>query len=171
VVEMARSPKVDLIATRYVEPSSTCSCIEGVSTNEAIKQTTLEYTCKCKNGTEPDMTLYQQSVPAQMCLYWYGQCINATNENKQQQLACVAERDSRCGNLTIDDQGAVSTTTREGSPTSTGGGGGSSGTAGAATGTGAPSESSGAAIALHVARDYGTPILGAGIMAIFGLAL
>jgi hypothetical protein len=142
-----------------------------VSTNEAIKQTTLEYTCKCKNGTEPDMTLYQQSVPAQMCLYWYGQCINATNENKQQQLACVAERDSRCGNLTIDDQGAVSTTTREGSPTSTGGGGGSSGTAGAATGTGAPSESSGAAIALHVARDYGTPILGAGIMAIFGLAL
>jgi uncharacterized membrane protein YgcG len=139
--------------------------------NIATKQTTLAYTCKCKNGTSPDMSIYQQSVPAQMCLYWYEGCVNATNQNKQEQLACESARSSNCGNLTIDSSGQVSTTTRSSSATGTGSSGGSSGGSSAASSTGSASQTSGAAVALDIARDYGTPMLGAGILALFGLAL
>jgi hypothetical protein len=136
--------------------------------NSAIAQETLEYTCECRNGTIPDMPLYEQSVPGQMCRFWYDQCINATNENLEFQVECQNQRDSRCGNLTTSDESDTSSTASAGpSATATGGDSGETGSP-----TGAPSESpTGAANTLALARNYGTPLLAGGIAAIFGLAL
>ena len=107
-----------------------------------------------------------------MCLYWYDQCVNATDQNKQEQLACQDERNTKCGNLTINDSGAVSTTTRGGGSSATGtGGSGASSTGSSASSTGSAAATSGAAVALEIGSHFGTPLLGAGILALFGFAL
>lgn len=59
------------------------------------------------------MSRYQQSVPGQMCYYWYDACINATiaadgSGNAAQQYQCTQVRDSQCGNLTVDDSSVPS---------------------------------------------------------------
>jgi hypothetical protein len=114
------------------------------------------------------MALYQQSVPGQMCRFWFDQCINATNENLEFQVECQAQRDTKCGNLTTSD--ADETSTSSAGPSATPTSGGDSQESG--TPTGAPTESSsGAANALALARNYGTPLLAGGIAAVFGLAL
>lgn len=113
------------------------------------------------------MALYQQSVPGQMCRFWFDQCINATNENLEFQVECQSQRDTKCGNLTTSDADETSTASAEPTATPTGGDSEESGSP-----TGAPSESpTGAANTLALARNYGTPLLAGGIAAVFGLAL
>lgn len=127
---------------------------------------TLDFTCKCQNGTEPDIGKYQQSVTAQMCNFWFGACINATGTNAAQQFQCEQAQKSQCGNLTIDESDSSS-------PSSTGGSrptGSSGNNAPTGTGSNAASSSTGAA-ALMIANQYGTPALLGGMLAIFGLAL
>jgi hypothetical protein len=115
------------------------------------------------------MALYQQSVPGQMCRFWFDQCINATNENLEFQVECQNQRDTRCGNLTTaDGEDDEEEPTASGSPSATPTGGDSE----EPEATGAPSATpSGAANALGVARNYGTPLLAGAIAALFGLAL
>ena len=120
------------------------------------------------------MKTYQQTVPAQMCYYWYDACINATintqtgEGNAAQQFQCTQARDSQCGNTTIDESSS-------GSSSASASGSGStatrtaSGTSGAsATGSSTAAASSGAAIANFA---LGTPALAGGLLAVFGLAL
>ena len=59
------------------------------------------------------MKTYQQTVPAQMCYFWYDACINATissdgSSNAAQQLQCTQARNSQCGNLTVDESSSGS---------------------------------------------------------------
>ncbi|KAF2280809.1 uncharacterized protein EI97DRAFT_428905 [Westerdykella ornata] len=131
---------------------------------------TLEWTCECRNGTKPDVAAYQQTVPAQMCRFWFDQCINATNENLEYQVECQNQRDQKCGNLTTD---ASKHTSSSASPTASATGTGSGGQESPSTTGEAPASTSspGAASTLTVARDYGTVLLAGGIAAIFGLAL
>lgn len=128
-------------------------------------QDTLVFSCKCKNGTQPNMALYQQSVPGLMCRYWFDLCINATGSDLAQQYACTSTRDSQCGNLTTKAESTSSSKTSTATATSASG----SSTA-TTTGSGA-SQSSGAAAALALAREYGTPVLAGGMIALFGFAL
>lgn len=114
------------------------------------------------------MSAYEQSVPGQMCRFWYSLCTNATVGNADQQFLCDTTRNERCGNLTTAEGEASSTASggATSSPTGTGGSSASS----TATGTGA-SQSTGAAAVLDVAREFGTPVLAGGLIALFGFAL
>lgn len=117
------------------------------------------------------MKTYQQTVPAQMCYFWYDACINATigangEGNAAQQFQCTQARNSQCGNTTFDESSDGSSTQASGSATSSATGGASRTSAtGSATGSSTAAASSGAAVAL------GTPALAAGLLAVFGLAL
>jgi hypothetical protein len=134
--------------------------------NECDDQT-LEFTCKCSNGTDVQsaMAAYEQSVPGQMCRFWYGKCVEASGDNANQRFQCEQARDATCGNLTITESGAVASASasasRSGSPTS------GSGSPSPTSSTGS-TQSSGAAVAL---AQYGTPILAGGLLAVFGIAL
>jgi hypothetical protein len=101
-----------------------------------------------------------------MCNYWYGQCVNATNQNLAQQFECEKAKNATCGTLKIDESGAVTTaspsSSRGAQPSRTGGGS-------SATGSAAPAASSGAAAATFA--QYGAPIVAGGFLALFGLAL
>jgi hypothetical protein len=133
-------------------------------------QSSLDYTCSCSNGTtisEDVMKTYQQTVPAQMCYYWYDACINATigangEGNAAQQFQCTQTR-----NTTFDESsdGSSSQASGSASGSSTGSPSRTSGASGSATGSSTAAASSGAAVIL------GTPALAAGLLAVFGLAL
>lgn len=141
-------------------------------------QSTLEFSCKCRNGTDVTsvMDQYQQTVPGQMCLVWYSNCISASGTDATAQFECGQARDSLCGNKTIEQateagnsgsgsgSGSSSASsspsaTSSGSPASTGDASGS-----AASSTPTP----GAATNLAF---YGTTALAGGLFALFGMAL
>jgi hypothetical protein len=119
------------------------------------------------------MSVYQQSVPGQMCRFWYDQCIAATNQDLGLQTECVSQRDTKCGNLTTDgtsSSSSSSSSSESAGPTATSSGG-SSGTSPSTTAaSSAAAQSSGAAV-LNMARDYSSSIFAGGLLAIFGLAL
>ncbi|KAF3032949.1 hypothetical protein E8E11_000893 [Didymella keratinophila] len=145
------------------------------SNGNTCDASTLDYTCSCSNGTtisEDVMKTYQQTVPAQMCYFWYDACINATigangEGNAAQQFQCTQARNSECGNTTFDESSDGSSSQASGSATgsSTGSPSRTSGASGSATGSSTAAASSGAAVIL------GTPALAAGLLAVFGLAL
>ncbi|KAF1998086.1 hypothetical protein P154DRAFT_524394 [Amniculicola lignicola CBS 123094] len=110
------------------------------------------------------MSDYQQSVPGQMCRFWFELCINASGTDLGLQEEC---KSVECGNRTTT--AAQSSAAASSSPTASGGGADSSSSATSASATAA--QSSGAAAALAIAREYGTPILAGGLAAVFGLAL
>lgn len=138
-------------------------------------QDTLDFECKCRNGTTPVMANYEQSVPGQMCRFWYGACINATGQDASQQFACDQTRNSMCGNLTTkgEDPNESSSSSSSSRPTSTSSDSSSNSDAsntaessGAAqTGANAPGS------AARLARDFGAPVLAGGLIAFFGVAL
>ncbi|KAF1929638.1 uncharacterized protein M421DRAFT_419424 [Didymella exigua CBS 183.55] len=143
------------------------------SNGNTCDASTLDYSCKCSNGTTiaaDVMKTYQQTVPAQMCYYWYDACINATigangEGNAAQQFQCNQARDTECGNTTIDESSSGSSSASASSSGASRTSGGASATGASSTGSSTAAASSGAAVAL------GTPALAAGLLAIFGLAL
>lgn len=110
------------------------------------------------------MRNYEQTVPGQMCRFWFGACINATNQNSAAQFQCESARNSQCGNMTTKSANAKSSGASGSSGTSPtrSGGAAASGSTGAS-----PAASSGAA----AIAQYATPALAGGLLAIFGLAL
>ncbi|KAF1971407.1 hypothetical protein BU23DRAFT_555948 [Bimuria novae-zelandiae CBS 107.79] len=138
----------------------------------------LTFTCKCRNGTEPDMSEYQQSVPGQMCRFWFSLCTNATidqqtNEGSESlQFSCDTIMQERCGNKTTQDASETSSAASSSTPRPTGGSSGSGSSSEetpSATGGSTPTHSPGAAIRL--AQNLGAPVLAGGMMALFGMAL
>ncbi|KAF2441147.1 hypothetical protein P171DRAFT_434829 [Karstenula rhodostoma CBS 690.94] len=139
-------------------------------------ETTLQYTCKCRNGTEPDMAEYMQSVPGLMCRYWFDGCTNATigndgEGNSAQQFACDTVRNEQCGNKTTRDASTTSaTTSRSSRPTSTDSS--ESGSESSSQTSSAASESSSTpGAAVRLAQEFGAPVLAGGMIALFGIAL
>ena len=120
------------------------------------------------------MQTYQQTVPSQMCYFWYDACVNATigpngEGNAAQQFQCAEARDSQCGTTTIDesDDSSSASSSASGSATRTASGSATDSQA-SATGSSSAAASSGAAAANFA---LGTPALAGGLLAIFGLAL
>lgn len=150
--------------------TNTCREACGGSTasgGNTCDSTSLQFTCECRNGTKPEMSLYEQSVPGLMCRFWFRQCIGATNQNLDLQDFCRAEQAAKCGNLTTR---STTTTTTSGSPTASNTRGG--GSADATSSSASPATSSpGAAAAIAIAREFGTPLLAGGVLALFGFAL
>jgi hypothetical protein len=119
------------------------------------------------------MSSYQQTVPGQMCLFWFDSCIAATGEDAEAQFNCIKTRDARCGNDTIDASGSDSTSSSA-SPSGTDSPSGTSGSGSEASPTSSGSSSSPAASSQAAAASfstYGTPVLAGGLLALFGLAL
>lgn len=121
------------------------------------------------------MRLYEQTVPGQMCIFWYDACINATigtngEGDRTQQTACREARASQCGTLKFDESdNDTDSSTASASGTATRSSSGSAtGTGASSTATGTAATTSGAAVA-NLA--LGTPILAGGLLAVFGLAL
>lgn len=145
------------------------------SNGNQCDSSTLKFSCKCRNGTDvsSSMSQYQQTVPGQMCLVWYSNCITASGTDATAQFECEQARNNLCGNKTIEqateagNSGSSSgSSSASGSPSSTSGSSPSStGSSGAATSSAAPQ---GAAANLAV---YSTSALAGGLLALFGLAL
>jgi hypothetical protein len=133
-----------------------------------LLQSTLRYECKCSNGTtlaESVVKNYEQTVPGQVCRFWFGACINATGTNAAQQFQCRQARDTQCGNLTTKASGGASSSA--GGPSATrSSGGGASNTGSAGSASSAPAAGGAASVA-----QYGTPLLAGGLLALFGMAL
>ncbi|KAL6709781.1 hypothetical protein ACN47E_001210 [Coniothyrium glycines] len=149
-----------------------CGGLGDIASNgNQCDDTTLEFSCRCSNGTDISSTLnnYQQSVQGQMCnVYWFNACIAASGNSAASQRSCIETRAARCGNETTDDLvdggNGGSTASASGTPSST------SGSPSPTTSSGTASTSAAAGAAAHVA-SYGMPILAGGLLAVFGLAL
>lgn len=131
---------------------------------------TLTYNCTCTDGTHPNISNYQQTIPSFICQTWVSNCIDGHPMDAVGQAGCLSVK---CGNATTEEasSGGSSGGSSSASLSST--------TATAASGTGSPSSTSatpsatttGAAVALHVGQHYGTGLVFTGLLAIFGLAL
>jgi cobalamin biosynthesis Mg chelatase CobN len=145
------------------------------SNGNQCDSSTLKFSCKCRNGTDvsSSMSQYQQTVPGQMCLVWYSNCIAASGSDATAQFECEQARDSLCGNKTVADateagnsgsssgsSSASPSATNSDSPSSTG----ASESGSAASSTSTPGAASNLAF-------YGTSALAGGLFALFGMAL
>lgn len=142
-------------------------------------QSTLKFSCKCRNGTDVSSTMsqYQQTVPGQMCLVWYSNCIQASGTDATAQFECEQARDSLCGNKTIEQATEAGNSgsgsgSSSGSSSASGSPSATSGNSPSATGSSGSATSStaapGAAANLAI---YGTSALAGGLFALFGMAL
>ncbi|KAF3005926.1 hypothetical protein E8E13_009863 [Curvularia kusanoi] len=139
---------------------------------------TLDYKCSCNNGTtisNDAMKTYQQTVPAQMCYFWYNACINATigangEGNAAEQFQCTQARNSQCGNTTFDESSDGSSSQASSTSSSSGGASRTSSAASGASGA-AATGSARPSSAADLLQALGTPALAGGLLAFFGLAL
>jgi len=151
-------------------------------------QTTLQYTCICGNGQQPNATEYSQTLPYYICQEWGQQCIaGCGNNNNDCQAACT--QDHPCGaqdptrvpvNSTSTSMTATSTGTDASGSAASGtvyngfGSGGSAATTTAAAASGSSTSSpakSGAQAALAIGGTYGAIVVVAGLFAGFALVI
>ncbi|KAK4983054.1 hypothetical protein LTR66_008979 [Elasticomyces elasticus] len=134
---------------------------------------TLTYACTCTDGSTPNISDYQSTLPFYICLKSKDQCV-AAHSDLSGQRACLAVT---CGQRNASDASASSTTSSSAASSSTAAASSSgSGAAGAASGSATASASASAtrsasAAAMGFAQNYGTSALFAGMLAVFGLAL
>jgi cobalamin biosynthesis Mg chelatase CobN len=128
----------------------------------------------------PNVSDYQQTLPAFVCQQYVEQCVNAHPNDLDGITTC---RDTVCGNKTLDDTTSSSSSesaSSTASSTRSSSGSGASETASSTSG-GSASQTSGqsasatagtsAASAMNIASSYGTGLRAVGILAAFGLAL
>ncbi|KAF2222041.1 hypothetical protein BDZ85DRAFT_264794 [Elsinoe ampelina] len=143
-------------------------CQNGTTAN-TCDPNTLQYNCLCVSGATPNISDYSQTLPFFICQTSIAQCVAATTDASVQ-ARC---RDVTCGSRNAS---AETATTSSAAPSSTSVSSQTSSAASSPTGSAASASSSapaatGAASALAAARDYGTPALMAGMLAIFGFAM
>lgn len=147
---------------------------DGQTTTNTCDRNTLDWTCTCSDSSlMPNITDYAAMMPSYKCDAWKQLCNDAHPDDSIGQEGCQSVT---CGskNASATDDGTSSSTTSSSAsmsttPTSTSGGGSASQTSDTAS-SASPSDT-GAAAALNVAQAYGSSILAAGLLGIFGLAL
>ncbi|KAL5121845.1 hypothetical protein ACEQ8H_000060 [Pleosporales sp. CAS-2024a] len=139
------------------------------SNGNTCDDTTLQFTCQCSNGTNAATAIaaYEQSVPAQMCEYWYGACVNATDQRLAQQYECEKAKNATCGTRKTSGSSSGSSSSSASPSATRTGGSSSSNTSPSGAASSAPA-SKGAAASI---AQYGTSLVAAGLLALFGLAL
>ncbi|KAF2740455.1 hypothetical protein EJ04DRAFT_424874, partial [Polyplosphaeria fusca] len=89
-------------ATYCAAEQNTCRELCDISSTGPTKNTCdeqdLTYSCVCGDGLQPNMSDYQQTVPAQLCLLWFADCFEASGQDLSEQEACRAVQ---CGNKTV----------------------------------------------------------------------
>lgn len=153
-----------------------------------IEQATLDWTCTCANGNQPNISNYADTIPAYVCGRWREYCTADHPNDLEGQTACQSvtcgDRNASAGaSGSSSSGGGSSASSSASSPSSTAssssGGGSGSSSGGDSSESGSPSGSaSGAAAsqtgdnaAVAVGMNYGTGLLMGGMFAVFGLAL
>lgn len=152
---------------------------------DSPSQNTLSYSCVCETtGMSPNVSSYEQTLPAYACREWVDQCVTNHPDDLDEITKC---RDVQCGTKALEDastsSSSSSSSSATGSATSSGSGSGASETASSTSDSESASQTSdsasasataadsSAASALNLASTYGTGLLAFGILAAFGLAL
>ncbi|RMZ82986.1 hypothetical protein DV737_g1812, partial [Chaetothyriales sp. CBS 132003] len=127
---------------------NTCPEIcDGSAAVNYCDQTTLDYTCTCANGTEPDCTAFIGTVPYFECQQTYIQCIADNPNDAEAQATCASNEQCGTRNATAEEL-AASSASAESTASSTSASSTASATASSTTsGSAASSTSSGAASA------------------------
>jgi hypothetical protein len=135
------------------------TCLSTPS-NPTLPQNLLTYTCTCASGPTPNVSDYQQTLPALECDEWVKECV-AGSMSLATNNFCLSHV---CGNKTAAAGSAASST-----PSSSAG---AENTATAtATGGAESTATHSAAMALRAGRDYGTGALALGLVSLFALLL
>ncbi|OQO07662.1 hypothetical protein B0A48_07359 [Cryoendolithus antarcticus] len=158
--------------------------------------TTLQYSCTCTNGNMPNISNYDQTVPSFICTEYIKECVASHPNDLQGITNC---RSIVCGKanvsaLALGGDGSSSSSGSSGMASMTSMASGSASSAAASATSGASSAASSASSAassvagsassaaasatssasaalMNVAADYGTGVLAAAFLAVFGLAL
>lgn len=142
----------------------------GAATLNDCFDTTLDFDCVCSNGTTPDLSPYQNTIPFYVCEANYAQCIANNPNNLDAQNACKAN--ATCGTI---DLSASSSTTTSASATSTTASSTlattAAATTGTASGTAASTTATHGAAALQISADRATGLFAAAMLAMFGMML
>jgi len=136
--------------------------------NNTCDANTLTFNCTCSGGMQPNISNYQQALPAQICLIWKTNCVDAHPNDGTGIAAC---RSVQCGNEVVAVNNATTTTTTS-APATTGTGSNTANTQSTTTSTtSSHTGAAAAATAFAFAQQYGTPLIAGGVAALFGLAL
>jgi hypothetical protein len=138
---------------------------------DSPSQSTLAFNCTCSNGTVPDTSLYQSTVPFYVCQANFGQCIANSGGNLEVQGWCKGN--ATCGTLNATaEQAAASSTSAAPSTSQTSlAASTSSGTSAVSASAPSASKSTAAAVALQIAQDHSTGLFTAAVLAALGLLL
>ncbi|ETS86508.1 hypothetical protein PFICI_00336 [Pestalotiopsis fici W106-1] len=105
---------IDVDSVTLATKASWCTseknvCGEICSTSEnSCEPSTLDFSCVCTDGTEPDMNEYQNSVPYYICETAFANCIAANTDSASGQKNCTTTIADECGTKVA---GSSSTTT------------------------------------------------------------
>ncbi|KAF2764809.1 hypothetical protein EJ03DRAFT_331521 [Teratosphaeria nubilosa] len=157
-----------------VSENNNCREICGGEATVSCDANTLNYTCVCTTGNTPNISAYMGTLPYFICEQWIADCVQAHPNDLDGITGC---RSVTCGTLNASSEStttssAASSASSTGSAASTASSSMASSTGTAtSSSTSSSATSSSAAIALGVAKTYGTGILAAAMFAVFGLAL
>ncbi|KAK6954225.1 hypothetical protein Daesc_004191 [Daldinia eschscholtzii] len=150
------NPKSDVdIADRVAwcqGQQDSCGTLCGTPSQNTCQVDSLDFTCVCQGGNEPDMNLYMNTVPWFVCERLQSNCIKENENNAAGQKNCTSTYGDKCGKEDVSKhqgEGSVSTTTSSSSSAAP------SGTATpAASSAAAPSSSSSEAAAVPTSIQY-----------------
>lgn len=83
---------------------NTCETLcPGTPQENSCDIDTLEYSCTCKNGTEPGLRYYDSSLYSHVCQEAFKQCSNTNAGDPVELPKCKDDIQSKCGTLSISD--------------------------------------------------------------------
>ena len=71
-----------------------------------MEQDTLEFDCTCINGTVPDVTPYEGTIPFFVCEENFVQCIENHPDDAEGQEQCTEEKETNCGTVKLSPTSA-----------------------------------------------------------------
>lgn len=161
IAGLDRSLKSDWCAAEY----DTCRvlCDNSPTANDCETET-LEYSCKCSNGSAPGLDYYIQTIPTFLCNQAYSDCIAANTQSSRAQDECKTNILSQCGTLDptkadVNAPSGDSTTSAGSSPTNAPSG------SGAANSPASTSTSTGGAVPTAAYIGNGVAMVAAGVFA------
>ncbi|KAL4889266.1 hypothetical protein BDV59DRAFT_205392 [Aspergillus ambiguus] len=80
----------------------------GVASANTCDSSTLQFTCKCSNGTDADVSPYTETIPFFVCQANYGQCIERASSLDDDEKC--KEGLGQCGKLNASEATSSSTT-------------------------------------------------------------
>jgi len=147
---------------------------DGQVSNNVCSADTLEWTCTCSDSSlQPNITNYAAMMPSYICQQWKELCVGAHPDERDPQQACQS---IECGTQNASASSTSSSSSSSSAPasmsaTASSTSGSSASETSAAASSTASDTNTGAAAALNVAQAYGSSILAAGLLGVFGLAL